>query len=63
MLSSISYWTLRNKYSPPLQRCRTAEDAALRDAAQLANEPTVPSAETTPPEGESTGRDGQQGKY
>lgn len=35
MSTSISYWTLRNRYSPPLQRpCLTGPVTA--DAAQLA---------------------------
>lgn len=35
MSTSVSYWTLRNRYSPPLQRpCLTGPVTA--DAAQLA---------------------------
>lgn len=50
MSTSVSYWTLRNRYSPPLQRpCLTGPVTA--DAAQLADMVASLHVEPQEPEG------------
>ena len=59
MQSSISYWTLRNKYSPPLQRCRTADAVTSEGVTPHEDaKPTVPPAALTHHDADTRKRDG-----
>lgn len=49
MPTHVSYWTLRNKYSPPLQRWPTQSEAAeVCTEAEKGVRPAAPSANGEP---------------
>jgi len=61
MPTHVSYWTLRNKYSPPLHRWRTAfAGAEVFTAGAEGVRPAAPSANGEPidPRGGLRGGDG-----
>lgn len=59
MQSSISYWTLRNRYSPPLPRPCHIEREATADAARLAGM-SERATDQVAPEGQQASEDTQE---